>query len=37
MKIQNVHDLEVKLAETTPELIDDLRNVEGDIMILGLG
>ncbi|SHI46041.1 NAD-dependent epimerase/dehydratase family protein [Pseudozobellia thermophila] len=37
MKIQNVEDLEAKLAETTPGLIDDLRSVEGDIMILGLG
>ncbi|WP_339713956.1 hypothetical protein [uncultured Kriegella sp.] len=37
MKIQNVDDLEAKLAEATPELIDDLRNVDGDIMILGLG
>lgn len=37
MKIQSVHDLEVKLAETTPELIEDLKGVDGDIMILGLG
>lgn len=37
MEIQNIHDLELKLAETTPELIDDLKNIDGDILILGLG
>ena len=36
-KINNVEELEDQLAQPTPELINDLAKIDGDIMILGLG
>jgi len=36
-KINNVEELEDQLARPTPELINDLAKIDGDIMILGLG
>ncbi|MEQ6120863.1 epimerase [Reichenbachiella sp. MALMAid0571] len=36
-KINNVEELEDQLAHPTPELINDLVKIDGDIMILGLG
>lgn len=37
MKITNTKELEEKLSQPTPELISDLGEIDGDIMILGVG
>lgn len=35
--MRTVEELEAKLAEPSPELIADMKNIDGDIMLLGVG
>ena len=37
MKINSVHELDLKLSATNSALIADIKKLDGDIMILGLG
>ena len=37
MKISNIKELDRKLSEPTKELIQDMKHIQGDIMILGIG
>nr|WP_202128866.1 NAD(P)-dependent oxidoreductase [Paenibacillus dendrobii] len=37
MKINTIEELEMRLAEPSDELLDDLSRLDGDIMLLGVG
>lgn len=37
MEINNVHELDLKLSQPSQALMEDLKKLEGDILILGLG
>ena len=36
-RIENEEHLEDLMSEPTPELVEDLKQVDGDIMVLGVG